>query len=57
MSILQRKGDVRDLSAIGRSELFRATNTGRYVLSQVLDLVHWQTLSHLVERYNAESRV
>lgn len=32
-------------------------NTGRYVLSQVLDLVHWQTLSRLVERYNAESRV
>ena len=32
-------------------------NSGRYVLSQVLDLVHWQTLSRLVERYNAESRV
>jgi hypothetical protein len=32
-------------------------NTGRYVLSQVLDLVHGQTLSRLVERYNAESRV
>ena len=32
-------------------------NTGRYVLSQVLDLVHWQTLSRLVERYNTESRV
>lgn len=32
-------------------------NTGRYVLSQVLDLVHWQTLGRLVERYDAESRV
>jgi hypothetical protein len=32
-------------------------NSGRYVLSQVLDLVHWQTLSRLVERYSAESRV
>lgn len=32
-------------------------NTGRYVLSQVLDLVHWQTLSRLVDRYDAESRV
>jgi hypothetical protein len=32
-------------------------NTGRYILSQVLDLVHWQTLSRLVERYKAESRV
>ena len=29
-------------------------NTGRYVLSQILDLVHWQTLSRLVERYGAE---
>jgi hypothetical protein len=32
-------------------------NTGRYVLSQVLDQVHGQTLSRLVERYAAESRV
>lgn len=32
-------------------------NTGRYVLSQILELVHWQSLSRLVERYNAESRV
>jgi len=32
-------------------------NIGRYVLSQVLDLVHWQSLSRLVEGYNAESRV
>lgn len=32
-------------------------NTGRYVISQILDLVHWQTLSRLVERYDAESRV
>lgn len=34
-----------------------AMNTGRFVLSQVLDLVHWQTLSRLVARYDAESRV
>ena len=32
-------------------------NSGRYVLSQILDLVHWQTLSRLVDRYDAESRV
>jgi len=32
-------------------------NSGRYVLSQILDLVHWQTLSRLVKRYDAESRV
>jgi hypothetical protein len=32
-------------------------NTGRYIISQILDLVHWQTLSRLVERYDAESRV
>lgn len=36
---------------------FPAMNTGRYVISQILDLVHWQTLSRLVERYDAESRV
>lgn len=32
-------------------------NSGRYILSQVLDLVHRQTLDRLVERYDAESRV
>lgn len=32
-------------------------NTGRFVLSQILDQVHWQTLSRLVTRYNAESKV
>jgi hypothetical protein len=32
-------------------------NSGRYVLSQLLDLVHRQTLDRLVQRYNAESRV
>ena len=32
-------------------------NSGRYILSQVLDLVHRQTLDRLVERYNAEARV
>jgi hypothetical protein len=26
-------------------------NAGRYVLSQILDLVHWQTLSRLVSKY------
>ena len=32
-------------------------NSGRYVLAQLLDLVHWQTLARLVARYDAESRV
>ena len=32
-------------------------NSGRFVLSQVLDLVHRQTLDRLVERYDAESCV
>ncbi len=32
-------------------------NSSRYILSQVLDLVHRQTLDRLVERYDAESRV
>ena len=32
-------------------------NSGRFILSQVLDLVHRQTLDRLVERYDAESRV
>ena len=32
-------------------------NSGRFVLSQVLDLVHRQTLDRLVERYDAEMRV
>ena len=32
-------------------------NSGRYVLSQVLDLVDRKSLSRLVQRYNAESKV
>lgn len=32
-------------------------NSGRYILSQVLDLVDRKTLTRLVERYDAESRV
>lgn len=32
-------------------------NEGRYVLSQVLDLVHRQTLSRLVDQFEAERRV
>jgi len=32
-------------------------NSGRFVLSQILDLVHRQTLDRLVTRYNAESKV
>ena len=32
-------------------------NSGRYILAQVLDLVHWQTLSRLSERFHAEARV
>jgi hypothetical protein len=32
-------------------------NCGRYILSQVLKLVHRQTLDRLVQRYGAESKV
>ena len=32
-------------------------NTGRYVVSQIMDLIHRQTLDRLVERYGAETRV
>lgn len=32
-------------------------NPGRFVLSQILDLVHRQALDRLVKRYDAESRV
>jgi len=32
-------------------------NSGRFVLTQILDLVHRQTLDRLVKRYDAESRV
>ncbi|MEO5715304.1 MAG: IS4 family transposase [Luteolibacter sp.] len=32
-------------------------NSGRFVLSQILDLIHRQTLDRLVQRYDAESRV
>jgi len=32
-------------------------NSGRYILSQVLDLVERKTLSRLVERYDAELRI
>jgi hypothetical protein len=32
-------------------------NSGRYVLSQVLDLVERKLLSRLVQRYDAESRI
>lgn len=32
-------------------------NSGRYVLSQILDLVHWQALARTVQRYDGESRV
>jgi len=32
-------------------------NTGRYVVSQIMDLVHRQTLDRLVARYGAETRV
>lgn len=32
-------------------------NTGRYVISQLLDLVHWETLSRYAQRYGAEKRV
>ena len=48
MSELRSKIDVRDL------------NFGRVlgtICDHVLDLVHWQTLSRLVQRYDAESKV
>ena len=32
-------------------------NSGRHVLAQLLDLVHRETLSRLVSKYNAESKV
>jgi hypothetical protein len=32
-------------------------NSGRYVLSQVLDHIHWQTLKRLCGRYGTEARV
>lgn len=32
-------------------------NSGRHILSQILDLVDRKTLSRLVERYDAETRV
>jgi len=32
-------------------------NSGRFVLTQLLELIHRQTLDRLVERYDAESRV
>ena len=31
-------------------------NSGRYVLTQVLDRIHWQTLTRLAERYNIRTR-
>ena len=31
-------------------------NAGRYVLSQILDLVHWQTLTRLAARYEPDSK-
>jgi hypothetical protein len=32
-------------------------NSGRFVLSQLLDLIHRETLDRLVERYDADSRI
>lgn len=31
-------------------------NAGRYILSQILDLVHWQTLARLAAKYEPDSR-
>jgi hypothetical protein len=31
-------------------------NSGRYVLTQVLDRIHWQTLTRLAEPYNIRTR-
>ena len=32
-------------------------NSGRYILSQFLDLVHWHTLSRMSDRFHAEAGV
>lgn len=32
-------------------------NSGRFILSQILDLLHWETLSRIVKRYDGDSRV
>jgi len=32
-------------------------NSGRYVLSQVLEHIHWQTFKRLSARYGNETRV
>lgn len=37
--------------------MFSGMNSGRYVLSQVMDLIHWQTLQRYVHHYNAEHLV
>jgi hypothetical protein len=39
-----------------RLAAWQAMNSGRYVLTQVLDRIHWQTLTHLAERYNIRTR-
>jgi hypothetical protein len=31
-------------------------NAGRYILSQILDLVHWQTLTRRAAKYEPDSR-
>ena len=61
VNILQLKTVVRDLKiqALKRIKIreFTLMNSGRFVLTQILDLIHWQTLSRLVSKYNAESKV
>ena len=53
MRDLHLKMDVTHL----KKHAFLAMNSGRFVLTQILDLVHRQTLDRLVTRYDAESRV
>jgi hypothetical protein len=31
-------------------------NSGRYILTQVLDRIHWQTLTRLTQRYSIRAR-
>ena len=39
-----------------RLAAWQAMNSGRYVLTQVLDRIHWQTLTRLAERYHIRTR-
>lgn len=58
MNDLDQKNDVTLLNLLRMfSAYLLSMNPGRFILSQILDLVHRQTLDRLVKRYDAESRV